>query len=398
MSKIDIVVGSQWGDEGKGKIVDLLCPRYDGTARFNGSDNAGHTTQGSGRRLAFNQAPIGSVYGLASFLTDGVIVDLKKLIEEMDALKKISLGVRLMISSRAHIKTEEHRSRDASEEKSRGKGLIGTTLSGNGPAYADKAARKNLRAGDLAYDPPTHQMIGAMQDRGIEIGDTSYQINKMLRGGLDLVFEGAHGIMLDIDHGTYPFVSSSGCTAGAACQSAGISPQSVGRVIGVTKVYTTRIGTGPMPTEIEDQKLSNLIREKGHEYGTVTKRPRRVGWFDMVALKHAIRVGGITEIALTRADILSGLPIMICMSYETDDEGWIDQVPSSSAEYARAKPKMKGIDSWSMKIGAKSLPVNLIKFAELIEVETGIPVTMISTGPEAAQTILINKEDRDLEQ
>lgn len=361
MEKIDIVLGAQFGDEGKGRIVGYMCAsgKYDICARFNGSDNAGHTVIiDSDKKIAFRQVPVGSAYGMACIIGRGCIVDLNNLNDEIKEIEKISGGWVLYLDNRCHVKTQGHRRRDAEEEKSRSES-IGTTLSGNGPAHADKYARRNIRVCDIDINEyPNIRRRAILADTSLFLASSKCE---------HVLVEGAHGIMLDIDHGTYPFVTSSGCTAGAACHSLGIPPHRIGKVIGVIKPYITRVGAGAFPTEILDDELSSKIREIGREYGTNTGRPRRIGWLDLQALTYAVRVGGITEIALTKVDILNELfRVRICIGYEHTTRG---HLPSKDFDYREVKPMYVDLE-WG-----KYSRHNLM---DLIERHVGVPVTMVS--------------------
>jgi adenylosuccinate synthase len=356
--KIDVVFGLQFGDEGKGKIVDYLCSTgaYDVCARVNGSDNAGHSVIIDGDRLVFQQVPIGALHGMACIIARGCIVDLAKLNDEIARVHQfidkhgLPEGWVLFLDERCHVKTQEHRDRDAAEERGRGK-PIGTTLSGNGPAHADKYGRKNLRVCDTNIYEYTNIINSSV------ICDTSHPPLDIKR---KILVEGAHGIMLDIDHGTYPFVSSSGCTPAAACHSLGMSPKKLDRLIGVMKPYLTRVGAGAFPSEMHADS-ANFWREKGKEYGSVTGRPRRMGWLDLQALRYAVRISGATEIALTKVDLLD--PSVLVVS-EYDREWDPKDVPAR--------------DDSLVMCAMKSLDVR--KLVGEIEETTGLRISIISNG------------------
>lgn len=366
-SAVDVVVGAQYGDEGKGRIVDYLClsERYDACVRVNGSDNAGHSVVlDSGQKIAFNQIPIGAIHGMKCLIARGCVVDLRKLDEEIGKVMGIIGGNGdngnwvLYLDGRCHVKTQLHRERDNAEEAIRINPL-GTTLSGNGPAYSDKYARKSFRVCDVCLDEYRN-----IQRRCV-VADTSMIVTQFD----NVLIEGAHGIMLDIDHGTYPFCTSSGCTAASACHSLGISPHKVGRSIGVIKPYLTRIGAGAFPTEISDEEVSSEIREKGHEYGTVTGRPRRIGWLDLPALAYAARVGGLSELALCKVDMLGDFDFLpVCVEYEGISFGYI---PPVDEEYGNVKPIYIHI-SWDHSA--------VVRLIDLIEDKIGLPVTFMSYG------------------
>jgi adenylosuccinate synthase len=360
-----MVIGAQFGDEGKGKIVDSLCKtgKYSICVRVNGSDNAGHSVVlENGEKIAFNQIPIGAIHGMECVISRGCVIDLKALEEEIGRINDFSQkkdGWELFIDSRCHVKTTEHRERDRIEESSRA-APIGTTLSGNGPAYSDKYARKNQRICDV--DLTIYPRIRS----DVTISDTSMLLSSRYLSGRILV-EGAHGMMLDIDHGTYPFCTSSGCTPAAACHSMGVSPSKIGRVIGVVKPYITRVGTGAFPTEIFGPK-AEYIRGKGHEYGTVTKRPRRIAWLDISALAYVIRVAGITELALCKADMIEFLdPLKICIGYKGQS---FSSVPPRDEDYSEVEPLYNTYKG-------DTLP----EMMSLMKRMLGIPITIISKSP-----------------
>lgn len=359
---LDVVIGAQYGDEGKGRITDHLCStgKYDIAARVNGSDNAGHTVFLNGDKFAFNQIPIGAFYGMACVIARGCMVDLGSLDEE---IRRVEQAIRtynrpdnwfLYIDERCHVKTDEHHTRDAVEEQER-EDPIGTTLSGNGPAYSDKYARSNQRICDVDMPPYPNVFRKAI------ICDTStLDYHRCL-------IEGAHGIMLDIDHGTYPFVTSSACTAAAAYHSLGILPKKRGRIIGVAKPYLTRVGAGAYPTEILGEVTKSMIRERGHEYGTNTKRPRRIGWLDLPALAYVVRISGITEIALCKTDVLSCLEdVAVCVGYEGIGFG---SIPARDEEYADVTPIYDYI-KWNS--------IGIMKLIDLIEERVGVPVKIVT--------------------
>jgi adenylosuccinate synthase len=359
---MDIVLGAQYGDESKGRIVDHLCStgNYDTCVRFNGSDNAGHTVMLGEDKFAFNQIPVGAVHEMKCVIARGCMVDLERLDAEIERVERaIRVYNRpdnwsLYIDSRCHVKTQAHRDRDASEEQEREK-PIGTTLSGNGPAYADKYARSNQRICDI--DMSAYPNVSR---KGI-ICDTS------LLGYSHCLVEGAHGVMLDIDSGTYPFVTSSACTAAAACHSLGVSPRTVGRIIGMMKPYLTRVGAGAFPTEILEETTRSIIRERGREFGTNTKRPRRIGWLDLPALAYSVRVSGIEELVLCKTDILGYLDdVAVCTEYEGLAFGLI---PAKNENYEAVKPTYECI-KWN--------ELGLVRMISLIEKLVGIPVTMVT--------------------
>lgn len=363
ITMLDIVLGAQFGDEGKGRIVDHLCSTgiYNTCARVNGSDNAGHTIHIGGDKFSFNQIPVGAAHGMTCVIARGCMVDLEKLEEEIPRVEAMIKAnhrpiLSLYIDSRCHVKTQAHRVRDATEEEDRDH-PIGTTLSGNGPAYADKYARWNHRVCDLPLSVyPNIRRVATIMDVSL----LSYD---------NCLVEGAHGIMLDIDHGTYPFVTSSACTAAAACHSLGISPKNINKIIGVIKPYITRVGAGAFPTEIVGSVTRDIIRERGHEYGTNTKRPRRIGWLDLPALAYAVRISGITELAMCKIDILGFLDdVAICTEYE-GFECSFGVLPARDEDYSRVNPICDYIHMDELAIP---------KMIDLIEKMVGIPVTIIT--------------------
>ena len=366
-SRVDVVLGAQYGDEGKGRIVEYLLStgNYDVCARVNGSDNAGHTAMIAGEKFAFNQIPIGAFHGVRSVIARGCIVDLEALTEEIERVKMVIRQnnlkpLDLWVDDRCHIKTAEHRARDVEEEQKRGEGKIGTTLSGNGPAHADKHARRNLRLCDI--EPESYPTVF----RNITVAST-----ERMRFHNCLI-EGAHGVMLDIDHGTYPFVTSSACTAAYACHSLGISPKLVDRIIGVIKPYTTRVGAGAFPTEIEGTVTQNLIRERGHEYGTNTKRARRIGWLDLTELEYVKHVAGLTEIAICKTDIPQYVEesILVATGYQ---DLMFGSLPARDEEHANLKPIYETI-RW----GSTHAQTGLVELIRMIKICTGLPVSIVT--------------------
>ena len=419
------VVGSQWGDEGKGKIVDWLSERADVVVRFQGGHNAGHTLVIDGVTYKLSLLPSGIVRpGKLSLLGNGVVIDPWALLEEIDTVTAQGVAVdpdRLRIAENAALILPLHRELDNLREAASGSGRIGTTGRGIGPAYEDKVGRRAVRAGDLAHPDVLRSRIGrllqhhnalragmaaapvdgdALFDSLMEIAPRIApflervweRLNRLRREGRRILYEGAQGAMLDVDHGTYPFVTSSNTVAGQAAIGSGQGPGAIGYVLGITKAYTTRVGAGPFPTE-QDNETGARLGERGHEFGTVTGRPRRCGWFDAVMVRQAIKVGGIDGIALTKLDVLDGFErLRICTGYRLNGET-IQHFPSSESEQAAVEPVWEEIDGWSDSTrGARSwaeLPATTVKYVRRIEELIETPVALLSTSPERDDTILV---------
>ena len=419
------VIGSQWGDEGKGKIVDWLSEKAEIVVRFQGGHNAGHTLVIDGTEYKLSLLPSGIVRsGKMSVIGNGVVIDPSALIKEMNILKGQGVQVspeNLMISYSAPIILPVHQRVDIAREAQRGAGKIGTTGRGIGPAYEDKVARRGLRMGDLldmdALAEKTASLLAhhniwlnaagedeitvdeiitplnAIRDELIPyLGEVWALLDEYRRNNRRILFEGAQGVMLDIDHGTYPFVTSSNTVPGQAAAGAGIGPASVGYVLGITKAYTTRVGSGPFPTE-EFGNDGETLGQRGREFGTVTGRKRRCGWFDAVMVRQAGKIAGIHGMALTKLDVLDGFDVLkICTGYMLDGK-LIDRFPASSAEQARVEPIYEEIEGWSdTTMGARSwadLPPQAVTYIKRLEELTGIPVATVSTSPERDDTILV---------
>lgn len=414
------VVGLQWGDEGKGKIVDYLAERFDAVARFNGGSNAGHTIVVGGEKLAFHLLPSGAIRRKKLIVGNGVVVDLEVLLKEIDDLESRGLHPDLVVSDRAHVTLRLHRLRDAWEERRRGSDAVGTTLRGISPTFADRAARVGIRMGDLldkdAFRRAASLLEGwnqalasgvyhedgpsvtrdsleraASAADGMErvVGDASSAACDVLDCGGSLLLEGAQGFFLDIDFGTYPYVTASHTTAAYAAAGLGIPPQSIRNVIGVVKAYCTRVGSGPFVTETKGE-AGDALRKKGDEYGTTTGRPRRVGWFDAVACRYAVRVSGVTSLALTKVDVLGGTKsIPICVAYRIDGST-IRVPPSRLTDLQRCEPVYEYCDGWpdlrpeewreAAQRGLKGLPPGVRSYVKKIEDLSGAPVKLISYG------------------
>ncbi|MCS7136321.1 MAG: adenylosuccinate synthase [Nitrososphaerota archaeon] len=421
-----IIIGLQWGDEGKGKIVDFISENADLAVRYQGGANAGHTVILNGKTYRFHHLPVAALRGKHVCLASGMVIDPVKLLDELESLNREGIQPKLTIDGKAHIVLDVYKMLDEAEESS-GKG-IGTTKKGIGPAYTYKSARVGIRFSDLLEiefikpriervlditkallsnvynvhvdlnaERVTQFLYEVSLKLGKYVGDVSLLVNEALeRGGL-VILEGAQGTLLDIDHGTYPFVTSSNTTAGAACSSVGIGPKRVDEVIGVTKAYTTRVGKGPFPTEIEEP-VASIIRERGKEYGTSTGRPRRVGWFDAVAVRYSIMLNGVTSIAMTKVDCLSGIdPVKVCLAYEFNGQE-IKNFPSSLYVLERCKPVYVEMEGWrdlskeekseALKGNFDVLPKQLRDYVTFLEKLLARPIKYLSIGAERFETII----------
>ncbi len=426
-----VVVGSQWGDEGKGKIVDWLSVRADIVVRFQGGHNAGHTLVINGKTYKLSLLPSGIVReGKLSVIGNGVVVDPWALIDEMDRLRAQDVKItpdNLKLSESATLILPVHQQLDEAREGSHSGTKIGTTKRGIGPAYEDKVGRRALRVSDLLSPDLLAEKVenllvhhNALR-RGMDLAplDGAVLVDQLKdiapkvipfiapvwkildnarRAGDRILFEGAQGTLLDIDHGTYPFVTSSNTIAGQAAVGSGIGPSALSHVLGITKAYTTRVGEGPFPTE-QDNEVGQRLGERGHEFGTVTGRKRRCGWFDAVLVRQAAITGGIDGIALTKLDVLDGFDeIKICVGYELNGET-IDYLPPTALDQARVKPIYKSVPGWhESSYGARSwadLPANAVQYVRYIEELIGTPVTLLSTSPERDDTILVRDPFED---
>lgn len=428
------VVGSQWGDEGKGKIVDWLSERADLVVRFQGGHNAGHTLVIDGTSYKLSLLPSGVVRpGKLAIIGNGVVIDPHALMAEIDRLAEQGVSVtpeNLRIAENATLILSLHRELDGIREDAATNNSgtkIGTTRRGIGPAYEDKVGRRAIRVLDLAnmesLPPKIERMLthhNALR-RGLEQPEVEYQVifdelsqiaDRMVpfsepvwkllddekRKGSRILFEGAQGTLLDIDHGTYPFVTSSNTVAGQAAAGSGMGPGSVEYVLGITKAYTTRVGEGPFPTE-QDNEIGQFLGERGHEFGTVTGRKRRCGWFDAVLVRQAVATNGISGIALTKLDVLDGLDeIKICVGYELDGEE-VDYLPASQGRQARVNPIYETLEGWKdTTVGARTwneLPAQAVKYVKHVEELIGCPVALLSTSPERDDTILVRDPFQD---
>jgi adenylosuccinate synthase len=423
------VVGAQWGDEGKGKVVDWLSERADVVVRFQGGHNAGHTLVIDGRTYKLSLLPSGVVRGKLSIIGNGVVVDPWALLREIETLRGQGVAISvetLRIAENAPLILPLHGELDRAREQARegsdeGTGKIGTTGRGIGPAYEDKVARRAVRVCDLA-DPATleaklHELLlhhnalrrgfGIEEVDGIQLlreltmlapkllpfaEPVWLRLAELRRAGRRILFEGAQGTMLDVDHGTYPFVTSSNTVAAAAASGSGIGPDSVGFVLGICKAYTTRVGAGPFPTELHDD-TGRRIGERGREFGTVTGRPRRCGWFDAVLVRQAVKLGGIKGLALTKLDVLDGLPsLKVCTAYSLQGQ-LLHHLPAGMGAQAAARPVYEELEGWEETTnGARSfaqLPANAVKYVKRLEELVECPVALLSTSPDREDTILV---------
>jgi adenylosuccinate synthase len=419
------VIGAQWGDEGKGKIVDIYSEFADTIVRPTGGNNAGHTLVVKGEKFVFHLIPSGILHpGKKCVISNGVVVDPKVLLSEIDKLKErgyLADDSQLKLGLLANVILPYHILLDKAREEKLGDRKIGTTARGIGPCYEDKIARVGIRACDLLqpnaladklranlelknfllkrYYGAAEVPFQATYDEYLAYGerlkpyliDTSLFINEAIRHGAKILFEGAQGTLLDIDHGTYPFVTSSNTTAGGACTGSGVGPTKVSEVIGVSKAYATRVGGGPFPTELFDEE-GQQIRDRGNEYGSTTGRPRRCGWFDAPVVRYANRLNGLSGVALTKLDVLSGHPrIKVCVAYEIDGARR-DEVPLSLSEFEAVKPVYEQMEGWKEDITSArefgDLPKAAQKYVRMLEEITGVEISLVSVGPDRNQTII----------
>jgi adenylosuccinate synthase len=420
---VTAVIGAQWGDEGKGKIVDMLAEKANVVVRFSGGDNAGHTIVNPYGKFALRLIPSGIFYpGATTIIGNGVVVNPKVLIEEMDDLKARGIDTsRLFISDRAHLIMPYHILLDGLEEEARGAKAIGTTRKGIGPAFADKIARLGIRAGDLldkedlrerlssvlsykntiltrvyntqplSLDDVYNQYCQHAERLSPHIADTTTMLAEALKRNEHILLEGAQGVLLDPDFGTYPYTTSSSPLAGGSCLGAGLGPGQLTHILGVFKAYMSRVGTGPMPTELQDE-TGEAIRERGQEYGTVTHRPRRCGWFDAVAARLSTRVNGFTSAAITRLDVLDGLPrLKICVGYKLDGQT-VETFPASVTALERCRPVYEELPGWQASTADArrfaDLPPQAQQYVNKLEELIGCPASLISVGMRREQTII----------
>lgn len=421
-----VLLGTQWGDEGKGKIVDLLTERADAVVRFQGGHNAGHTLVVNGHKTVLHLVPSGAMRaGVECLIGNGVVVSIEQLFKEMDELNAIGVPVdeRLLVSYACPMVLPHHAALDAAREKALGGNAIGTTGRGIGPAYEDKAARRGLRLGDLLLpqsfaenlrqvmdyhnhtlqnffhaDPVDYrrtldQALGQAARMAGLLGDVSARLCGLRERRKSVMFEGAQGMLLDIDHGTYPYVTSSNTIAAAAASGSGIGPLALDYVLGITKAYTTRVGAGPFPTELFDE-VGARLGEKGNEFGATTGRPRRCGWFDAVALRRSRQVCGLSALCVTKLDVLDGLDrVKICTAYRHRGEQ-IELPPYGAEAVAQCEPVYQTLDGWEQSTGGirryADLPKNAKAYLARVAMLSGLPINIISTGAERNDTIIVN--------
>ncbi len=419
MSAVDILLGLQWGDEGKGKVVDYLAPKYDIVARFQGGPNAGHTLEFDGHKHVLHQIPSGIFHEqILNVVGNGVVLDPITFGKELEDLEPFNINTQsqLVLSTKAQIILPTHRLLDQAFEKAKGKSKIGSTLRGIGPTYQDKMARVGLRVGDiLEKDFKTrytkvrdrhiqildqhdfeYNLTGAEEEfwkyvdvmAGLQIRNTEYLLNEMLTQGKSVLAEGAQGSLLDVDFGSYPFVTSSNTISAGACTGLGIPPHRIGEVFGIFKAYCTRVGSGPFPTELHDQSGDDL-RKKGNEFGATTGRPRRCGWLDLPALNYATMINGVSQLFMMKVDVLSDLnEIKVCTGYKKGSET-ISEVPLYFDE-SEWDLTLKDFASWSdedQSADFDKFPSELSEYIEFIEKSTGVPINLVSIGPDRKQTI-----------
>ncbi|VXB66779.1 Adenylosuccinate synthetase [Flavobacterium sp. 9AF] len=420
---VDLLLGLQWGDEGKGKIVDVLTSKYDIIARFQGGPNAGHTLEFDGIKHVLRTIPSGIFHKNAiNIIGNGVVIDPVVFQKELEGLEKFNMDVKskLFISRKAHLILPTHRLLDAASEASKGKAKIGSTLKGIGPTYMDKTGRNGLRVGDIELEDfktryralaDKHEAMIAFYDVALEYDlkemeeeffdaieglkkltfiDSEEYLNKALKEGKSILAEGAQGSLLDVDFGTYPFVTSSNTTAAGACTGLGIAPNRVKEVYGIFKAYTTRVGSGPFPTELFNEEGKTMARV-GNEFGAVTGRPRRCGWLDLVALKYAVQVNGVTQLYMMKGDVLSGFETLdICTSYKYKGKE-IQHLPYN-IEPENVEPIFTTMKGWQADLTGmttyEELPIELKEYIEFIEKELEVPISVISVGPDRKQTII----------
>ncbi|HXG75298.1 MAG TPA: adenylosuccinate synthase [Gaiellaceae bacterium] len=416
-----VIVGAQWGDEGKGKIVDLLAHESDLVCRYQGGPNAGHTIVAGGETYKIRQIPSGIVAGKRSAIGAGCVVDPAVLISELDELEARGHETEglVFLSGNAHLIMPWHVALDGARERRLGRLQIGTTRRGIGPAYADKATRIGIRVQDLLdpkilrqklelavaeknvwlqrvyeLEPFDLEQVLAEQLRHAErlapfVADTSLLVDRALRAGERVLFEGAQGTLLDLDHGTYPFVTSSTPIAAGAAVSFGIGPRRIDEVLGVAKAYVTRVGEGPFPSEIEGPE-HDRVRELGREFGTVTGRERRCGWLDLVALRFAVRVNGITSLALTKLDVLSAFDeLPVCVRYRLSDGSETEEFPAHQSDFHHCRPVFELLPGWGRELGGDGLPGPARDYVAFVEDALGVPVTLVGTGAERERVLTL---------
>lgn len=427
MAKNVVVIGTQWGDEGKGKVVDWLTDHAQGVVRFQGGHNAGHTLVIGGQKTALQLIPSGIMRaGVACYIGNGVVLSVPDLLREIDKLEAsgVEVSSRLKVSEACPIILPYHTALDAAREAARGAAKIGTTGKGIGPAYEDKVARRAIRVADLLnenrFAEKLHEnldyhnfvLVNYLKAQPVDyqktfddalvnvpriapmVADVSSALYAEYKAGAKLLFEGAQGSLLDVDHGTYPFVTSSNCVAGNAAAGSGVGPNMLHYIMGITKAYTTRVGSGPFPSELPtDRGVGKHLASVGHEFGTVTGRARRCGWFDAALLRRSVQINGVSGMCLTKLDVLDGLEsLKLCTGYKLDDKV-IDIFPVGAEDAARCEPIYEEMPGWKEStVGAKSLaalPAAARAYIKRIEELVGVPVDMISTGPDREETIVL---------
>lgn len=423
MEKVDVLLGLQWGDEGKGKIVDVLTPRYDLVARFQGGPNAGHTLKFEGQQYVLRSVPSGIFQGnKINLIGSGVVLDPVLFKEEVESLEQSGHDIRsrLLISRKTHLILPTHRLLDAAQEQAKGANKVGTTGKGIGPTYTDKIARTGVRVGDIEhnftaqYEQARTRHLHLLQTYGytseqlaelpnlekaffeaiaflktFRLVDSEYEINELLHRDKRVLAEGAQGSLLDIDFGSYPFVTSSNTIAAGACTGLGIAPHTIGDVYGIFKAYCTRVGAGPFPTELQDE-IGKLMAERGHEFGAVTGRPRRCGWIDLVALRYTIMLNGVTKLIMMKSDVLDTLSeIKACVKYRIDGKE-TDRFPFS-VQQENIEPIYHTMPGWEQDLTAASsleeLPQAFMNYIEFLETQLQVPIAVVSVGPDRQQTI-----------
>jgi adenylosuccinate synthase len=414
------ILGAQWGDEGKGKIVDLVTPRFSIVARYQGGHNAGHTVYVNAKKFVLRLIPSGILHpGVICVIGNGVVVDPKALLAEVDELTAagIDVAARIVVSDKAHLILPYHRDLDLLSEARRGERKIGTTSRGIGPAYEDKIARRGIRVGDLTDPEALEQNVRAnvearnrlVQDTTMDAGevlkelaghavrlkpwvrDVSLMLSQAMKSGQSILFEGAQGTLLDIDHGTYPYVTSSNASIGGVCTGLGVPPKAIGPVLGVVKAYATRVGEGPFPTELTGD-MGNILRDSGNEYGSVTGRPRRCGWYDAVAVRYGVRINGIDALALTKLDVLDGVEkLEICTAY-TCGGRTLSEFPSDVSQLSACTPVYESMPGWKTPTRGvrryEDLPEAARRYIARLEEVSGVRAAIVSTGSERDDTIL----------
>ena len=415
-ARMDVLLGAQWGDEGKGKVVDVIAPRYEVIARFQGGPNAGHTLLFEGHKHVLHTIPSGVFrQGTMNLVGNGVVVDPVIFLKEVRSLEASGVNVRdcLLISRRAHLILPTHRALDAASEADKGKQKIGSTLKGIGPTYMDKTGRNGLRVGDL-FQADLHDRVSALkrkherllslydasgstieadaewldaveQLKRFRVVDCEHYLDEALRAGKRVLAEGAQGTLLDIDFGTYPFVTSSNTICAGACTGLGIAPNRIGSITGIFKAYCTRVGSGPFPTELDDA-TGEAIRQAGHEFGSTTGRARRCGWLDLPALRYAVMINGITELAMMKADVLNGMATLrVCTHYRVNGS-LTDRMPYDVS--SGIEPVYRDMPGWASSNASGRLPAELDQYITMIEEAVGVPISIVSLGPDRAETIM----------